>query len=489
MKDSIWIKKGHFTLLAIICMVLLPLLTALICLCFGRMNVSVQSVIQAFKDALSGTITNAQNYSIVINLRLPRILMAIIVGAGLTCAGNTFQSLFSNPLATPDILGVTSGTCVGAILAIILSCSMLETQLIALAFGLVSVLFTLKIAGKNDGRSMVYLVLAGTIASSLFNAIGSLLKYTADPQDKLPEITYWLMGSFTSASYQKILIGCPLILIGIVMIYLLRWRLNILSLSDDEAKVSGINIKQTRMIFIIASTLITASSVSMCSQVGWIGLLPWKSGNTFLYGKDLHTLKSKDIWSKISYIPQSHGFAFSYTGLEMVLLGRSAHLGLFEQPGKAEIEMAEQMMERVGITHLANKDCNKMSGSELQMVLIARALINDPKLIILDEPETGLVFYNQILILTMIERLAHYEGICAIINTHYPTNAMSIADEALMLNRKGNFLYGKASDVLTAENISNSFDVNVVVNELNYEGRTIRSIVPVSLRKDNQNVE
>ena len=127
MKDSIWIKKGHFTLLAIICMVLLPLLTALICLCFGRMNVSVQSVIQAFKDALSGTITNAQNYSIVINLRLPRILMAIIVGAGLTCAGNTFQSLFSNPLATPDILGVTSGTCVGAILAIILSCSMLET--------------------------------------------------------------------------------------------------------------------------------------------------------------------------------------------------------------------------------------------------------------------------------------------------------------------------------------------------------------------------
>ena len=273
MKDSIWSKKGHFTLLAIICMVLLPLLTALICLCFGRMNVSVQSVIQAFKDALSGTITNAQNYSIVINLRLPRILMAIIVGAGLTCAGNTFQSLFSNPLTTPDILGVTSGTYVGAILAIILSCSMLETQLIALAFGVVSVLFTLKIAGKNDGRSMAYLVLAGTIASSLFNAIGSLLKYTADPQDKLPEITYWLMGSFTSASYQKILIGCPLILIGIAMIYLLRWRLNILSLSDDEAKASGINIKQTRMRFIIASTLITASSVSMCGQVGWIGLL------------------------------------------------------------------------------------------------------------------------------------------------------------------------------------------------------------------------
>ena len=274
MKDTIWIKKGRFTPLAVVLMFAFPLVTALICLCFGRMNVPVGEVLTALRTALTGESTsNVQNYSIVINLRLPRILMAIIVGAGLSCAGNTYQSLFSNPLATPDILGVTSGTCVGAILAIILSCSILETQLIALVFGLISVCFTLKIAGKSDGRSMVYLVLAGTIASSLFNALGSLLKYTADPQDKLPEITYWLMGSFTSASYQKILIGCPLIVAGIIIIYLLRWRLNILSLSDDEARASGINIKQTQMLFIVASTLVTASAVSMCGQVGWIGLL------------------------------------------------------------------------------------------------------------------------------------------------------------------------------------------------------------------------
>ena len=261
MNDNFLIKRGHFTPLAILLMILLPLVTALICICLGRMNVPVGDVIAVFRDVLTGNEGHAQNYSIVINLRLPRILMAIIVGAGLTCAGNTFQSLFSNPLATPDILGVTSGTCVGAILAIILSCGILETQLIALAFGLASVFFTLKIAGKNENRSMVYLVLAGVIASSLFNAIGSLLKYTADPQDKLPEITYWLMGRFTSATYKKLLIGSPLILIGIVVIYLLRWRLNILSLSEDEAKASGINLKRTQMIFILAST------------VGWIGLL------------------------------------------------------------------------------------------------------------------------------------------------------------------------------------------------------------------------
>ena len=215
-----------------------------------------------------------------------------------------------------------------------------------------------------------------------------------------------------------------------------------------------------------------------------IGLLPWHSGKTLLYDKDIHTLKPKEVWSTISYIPQSHGFAFSYTGLEMVLLGRSAHLGMFQQPGEEELEMAEAMMERVGITRLANKDCNRMSGGELQMVLIARALINEPKLIILDEPETGLDFHNQILVLNMVERLAHESGISAIMNTHYPTNAMSVADEALMLNRKGEFFYGPAAEILNEENISYSFDVQVLVDELHYRGRSVRSIVPVGLREE-----
>ena len=165
----------------------------------------------------------------------------------------------------------------------------------------------------------------------------------------------------------------------------------------------------------------------------------------------------------------------------MVMLGRSSHLGLFSQPGDREIEMAEAMMEKVGITRLADKDCNRMSGGELQMVLIARALINEPKLIILDEPETGLDFHNQILVLNMVEKLAHEENIGAIMNTHYPTNAMSIADEALMMNRKGDRFYGPTGDILNESNISKSFDVNVVVDEIMYQNRTIRSVVPVSL--------
>ena len=273
MKNTIWIRNNHFTPLAMVMMIVLPLATALICLCTGRMNLSVGDVADTLIRAFFHGDRSSQNYSIVVNLRLPRILMAVIVGAGLTCAGDTFQSLFSNPLATPDILGVTSGTCVGAILAILLSKGILETQLIALIFGLASVWVTIRLAGNKDGQSVVFLVLSGVIISSLFNAIGSLLKYTADPSDKLPEITYWLMGSFTSASYQKIMIGSPLIFAGIIVIYLLRWKLNILSLSEDEAKASGIDLKRTRLAFILAATVITASSVSMCGQVGWIGLL------------------------------------------------------------------------------------------------------------------------------------------------------------------------------------------------------------------------
>lgn len=212
-----------------------------------------------------------------------------------------------------------------------------------------------------------------------------------------------------------------------------------------------------------------------------IGLLPWKRGQTLLNGQNIARMKPADIWKTISYIPQSHGFAFSYTGLEMVMLGRSSHMGTFQQPGAREIEMAERMMKKVGITRLAYKDCNRMSGGELQMVLIARALINEPQLIILDEPETGLDFHNQILVLDMVKRLSHEEGISAIMNTHYPTNAMSVADEAFMMNHKGTFFYGSTEKVLTEKNISVSFDVNVVVNEFSHHQKKIKSIVPVSL--------
>lgn len=246
---------------------------------------------------------------------------------------------------------------------------------------------------------------------------------------------------------------------------------------EEILKNINLHLEKGHILSVLGPNGIGKTTLLKCM----IGLLPWTSGRSILNGTDLCKMKSKDIWNTISYIPQAHSFSFSYTGLEMVMLGRSSHLGLFEQPGAQEIEMAEAMMEKVGIMRLARKDCNRMSGGELQMVLIARALINEPQLIILDEPETGLDFHNQILVLNMIERLAHEEGISAIMNTHYPTNAMSIADEAFMMNRKGDRFYGTTDSILNEQNISRSFDVNVIVDEVSYKDRLIRNIIPVSL--------
>lgn len=267
------LKNGKLKTFVVILMFLIPFITVLMCLSFGRMNLSFEKIFNVFYGLIMKFDVPNVDYSVVVNLRLPRIITALIVGAGLSCAGASFQSLFANPLATPDILGVTSGTCVGAIIAIIMSRSIVEVQIIGLAFGLLSVFITLNIAGDKIRESNVVLVLSGVIISALFGALGSFLKYTADPLDKLPEITYWLMGSFTGSTYNNIILGTPLIIIGISIIFLFRWRLNILSLSKEEAKSCGIDLPKTRLMFILASTFITASTVAMSGQVGWIALL------------------------------------------------------------------------------------------------------------------------------------------------------------------------------------------------------------------------
>lgn len=258
-------------------LIFVPLAAAAVSLSVGRYAVhlgdALEIIFRVVKRGYAAAASVDPQERIIIGVRLPRVLLGLLVGGGLSVAGAGMQALLSNPLVSPDTLGVASGACFGAALALILNGGLVAVQLTAMAFGVVAMLITYK-AGKNRREtSIIMLVLAGMVVNSLFQAFVSLIKYTADSEDKLPEITYWLLGSFTSASYQKILIGCPLIVAGILIIYLLRWRLNILSLSDDEARASGINIKQTRMLFIVASTLVTASAVSMCGQVGWIGLL------------------------------------------------------------------------------------------------------------------------------------------------------------------------------------------------------------------------
>lgn len=251
----------------------LPMLTVIIALGVGRLNISPVDVIRSIGGKISGTAALSQQNEIVLwNIRLPRILLAALVGAGLSVSGCSFQSLFSNPLATPDTVGVASGSSFGAALAILLGFGLIGTQMVALTFGIIAVALTY-IAGKSKGINLNSMVLAGIMIGSLFTALVSLVKFTADTESQLPAITFWLMGSFSSAGYNSLRLGAPVIIVGIAVLFLLRWRMNILPLSDDEAKATGTNIKALRIVTVVCSAAITASCVSMCGQVGWVGLL------------------------------------------------------------------------------------------------------------------------------------------------------------------------------------------------------------------------
>ena len=252
---------------------ILPFLAALICPGIGRYSMSVSETVTTLFSRFTNAKVDNTAYTVIFNVRLPRIILAAVVGAGLSCAGAAFQGLFSNPLATPDTLGVASGASFGAVLAMLIGGNMIGIQGMALIFGLISCLITFLIGRSSRRGSIVMIVLAGLVVSSVFEALVSLMKYVADPQDELPVITYWLMGSMSRANYKNLVMGIPFIVIGIIIIFALRWRLNILSFNEDEARSLGVNVKILRVAFILASSMITASCVSMCGQVGWVGLL------------------------------------------------------------------------------------------------------------------------------------------------------------------------------------------------------------------------
>ena len=266
-------KTGRLSATWKIVLIVLPIVTALIALGIGRYFMTPAEVIGAIKGYFTGTFEiSDMAYKTVWNLRIPRILLALLVGAGLSTAGCAFQSLFANPLATPDTLGVASGASFGAALGILLGLDMLGMQVVSFVMGALAVTLTW-LGGSGKGRGLSSVVLSGIMMGSLFNALVSLVKYVADAETQLPAITYWLMGALSSASYRSLMFGAPAILIGIAVLFLIRWRMNLLPLSEDEAKSSGINIYTLRIVTIICATMITASCVSMCGQVGWVGLL------------------------------------------------------------------------------------------------------------------------------------------------------------------------------------------------------------------------
>lgn len=243
---------------------------ALYALCIGQYSISFEDLIRA----LTGRQPPANVITVLFKIRLPRILVSIGAGAGLSAAGAAFQSMFANPLATPDTLGTSNGASFGAALAILLGLGTFGIQLSALLAGLLAIALVFVVSGASKKNvSILTVVLSGMVISSLFSALVSFVKFVADPNDVLPVITYWLMGSFSSINLKSLYTGLPLILIGTVILYLIRYRMNVLSLSKEESISLGVNLPLIRTVIIVSSALVTASVTAMCGVISWVGLL------------------------------------------------------------------------------------------------------------------------------------------------------------------------------------------------------------------------
>lgn len=210
------------------------------------------------------------------------------------------------------------------------------------------------------------------------------------------------------------------------------------------------------------------------------GMLKWRFGESLLDGQPIQTIPMRKLWSKLAYVPQAKSTSSAYTAFETVLLGRSSHLNVFSTPGKEDLLKAEEAMDLLGITNLMEKKCNAISGGELQMVLIARALAAQPQVLILDEPESNLDFKNQLVVLDAMTKLAG-SGMTCIFNTHYPAHALQRADKSLILSRGGDYVFGNTASVVTKENIRNAFGVEAVIGEVETPDKILQNVIPLQI--------
>jgi iron complex transport system permease protein len=212
--------------------------------------------------------------TVVLQVRGPRVLAALLVGAALAAAGTAYQGMFRNPLVSPDILGVSTGAALGAVLGIFLSLHVVLIQLCAFAGGLIAVAMVYGVGSRLRGHDpLLALVLTGVVIGTLLGSGIALMKYLADPYNQLPAITFWLLGSLAAITPRDLGTAAPLALLGLAPMLLMRWRMNLLALPDDEARALGVDTVRLRTIVVAAATLMTASVVAISGIIGWVGLL------------------------------------------------------------------------------------------------------------------------------------------------------------------------------------------------------------------------
>ncbi|MBN1630859.1 MAG: iron ABC transporter permease [Thermoleophilia bacterium] len=257
-------------------LVVLPIVALLASLTLGRYHISVGEILTLFgaKLGLTDATVPVNVETVIFNVRLPRILAALLIGAGLSFSGAAYQGMFRNPLVSPDILGASAGAGFGAALGIMLSKSVLITQFLTLGFGLAAVLTTYTLAGRlRRGDPTLFLVLTGILVGTVFTSLISVLKVLADPYDKLPAITFWLMGSLAAITTRDLLILIGPMAVGGIALMCVRWHLNPLSFGEEEARAMGSETGKLRAIIIGSCTLLTASAVSVAGIIGWVGLI------------------------------------------------------------------------------------------------------------------------------------------------------------------------------------------------------------------------
>lgn len=257
--------------------VLLLLLVALICVSFllGRYAVRTSDVLAACLGWIGLAPTVHGGAQVVMELRLPRIVGAVLVGAALSVSGAAYQVMFRNPMVSPTILGVSAGAAFGAAIAILLSLPVLVVHLTTFGGGLLAVAITYVVGVKfcRGGNTTLAIILSGIIVSTLFTSLLSMIKYVADPYDKLPIIVYWLMGSLASITRDNLILPLLLMAAAFLPLYFLRWKINLLSFGDEEAKSLGIPVERLRLTVIICATLMTAAAVSISGIIGLVGLV------------------------------------------------------------------------------------------------------------------------------------------------------------------------------------------------------------------------
>ena len=259
-------KLRYSTIISSIVLVIAVIVSLLV----GRYNIKPLEII---KTIFYGN-TDSMEFNLIWNIRFPRVILALVCGGALALSGMVYQSIFQNPIVSPDVLGVSSGASLGAAIAIVfLGAAQVYIQIMAFIFGIGAVLFSLILSKNMRSNRVLALIISGIVTGAISASFLMMIKYLADPYKELPSIDFWLMGGFYNSSWSNVIYVSVLTVISTIILFLFRWKLKVLTMGDEQAKLLGINVKAIRIIAIFSATLLVSAVVSVAGVISWIGLL------------------------------------------------------------------------------------------------------------------------------------------------------------------------------------------------------------------------